>query len=58
MMNGISVPELITALQQYMDLVDGEPRQVTAQTRHRQYSVTGVRTDEFGDPLIEIEFID
>lgn len=57
-MEGMPVPELIAALQQYTDLIDGEPRVATAQTMHRQYLVTGVRTDEFGDPLIEIEFID
>jgi hypothetical protein len=53
-----SVAELIASLQLFTDLVEGESRTVTAQTSHRQYLVTGVRTDEFGDPIIEIEFID
>lgn len=32
-------------------------RSPTAETNHRQYVITGVRTNNEGDPVIMIEFI-
>lgn len=38
---------------------DGEePRGITAETYSRRYLVVGLRTDDMGDPVIEIEFDD
>lgn len=54
----MTVPELIAALQPFTDVVFGEARVPSVQTRHRQYTVIGVRPDDEGDPVIEVVFND